>query len=142
MRNIYMEQLEVDWQIIAVSERCEKCTDDVAAGSELAFYTTGLAQYNKGLELELNLPIDPKAAMNILNVIGIALKYNGFTITDGLIDNTLFTAPLLFKKISPGIDTPDKEIMRVVLCDENKRFPDDPECDEKYCKQMRIFRRY
>ena len=137
-----MEQLEVDWQIIAVSERCEKCTDDVAADSELAFYTMGLAQYNKGLELELNLSINPRIAMNILNLIGIALKYNDFTITDGLIDNTLFTAPLLFKKVSPGIDTPDKEIMRVVLSDVNGRFPDDPLCDEGFRNQLRIFKRY
>lgn len=143
-----MQETNVDWSIHMVSNYCEcsscKCKDEPKNidYEDFVFHTHGLAAYNNGLELELNLNMNPQQAMQIINIIGIAIKRQDIVICDGLIDNTLFTAPVLFKKISPSIDGDFKQVYRIVLSDPNYKFPMDEGCCEDFKYQLKIYTRH
>lgn len=141
-----MNKKAPDWIIHCIGGECtcDKCGErnDEAGFDGIVYHTHGLAQYNNGLELELNLDIAPNSGSMILNTIGFALRDDNFIIKDGAVDNTLFSMPIRFNKFQGSIDGDFDEVMRVVLCDKNGFFPDDERCDLGYKEQMCFYKRH
>lgn len=136
---------ECTWIIHAVSNYCEcdNCKDvDAAEYDDVVFHTHGVAEFNNGLELELNMSLNPIIAAQIINYIAYSIKKEKVVVKDGLIDNSLFEYPVMFKKISPSVDGDFKEIMRIVLCDPQRNFPTDDNCEAAYRHQLSNYRRY
>lgn len=134
------------WVIHAIggNEPCEECgvVEQKAGYEQLVFHTHGIAPFNNGLELELKLHLHPQEGMNILNAIGIRLQDGELELQDGMIDDTTFTAPVLYKIVSPPVDGDVQPIMRVVLSDAQGKFPGDEGCAKGYNEQLDIVRRY
>lgn len=100
----------------------------------MVYHTHGLAQYNNGLELELNAGLSMKDAGTILNTIGFALAEGRVELHDGMYEGTLFTMPLHYMAVK-SIDN-DGTILRVVLPDVNGKFPWGAGCDSLFATQV------
>jgi len=87
------------------------------------------------LELELNLPLIQKQAMDILNTIAFEIA-NGKTFKDNDVDNTLLTCSIVFKETKPVYGDEDDKVLRVILPDSNFVFPWEDGCEEPYKSQI------
>ena len=69
------EKKEIPWMIHAVAPTLEEINNKTNISDHIVFHTHGLKQYNNNLELELNLPINTKQAMQFINLIGYLIAY-------------------------------------------------------------------
>ena len=66
---------EIPWIIHAIYPTLEEINNKTNISDHVVFHTHGLKQYNNNLELELNLPINTKQAMQFINLIGYLIAY-------------------------------------------------------------------
>lgn len=99
----------------------------------IANYTTiGLTARYHHLELQIVVDLGPEVICYILNTLGDAVR-NGHCLRDGdIIDGVIRDFPIHIKRMrSDGV-----ELFRVLLPDENGRFPDDPKCNKIFALQV------
>lgn len=100
------------------------------------FHTHGLEDYGS-LELEINLPIEGRLAAHIINEIGLKIvngkRYNSRDIISDVVNVNLTV--IKAKSIHSG-DHDSEDILRIIIPDENLRFPWDAGCDPIYKKQI------
>jgi len=99
----------------------------------MAFHTHGLDKYGS-LELELNLPLDQKQGMTFVNLVGLEIA-NGKKFKDGDIDNTVFQCNITFRE-AKSIFGENEKILRIILPDENFKFPWEDGCSQPYKSQI------
>lgn len=121
---------EVTWGIHAV------IMDD---DGNMNYHTHGLDKYNS-LELEINLNVHTNIAKNIINTIGLDIA-NGKEIKDGYFDEENFNCKIAIKEAieickDTHIDKIDHRILRIILPDDNFKFPWDDECQDFYRTQI------
>lgn len=114
----------VDWVVHGV-------IDD--KNNRVVYHTHGLDKYGS-LELELNLSVEQKVAMDILNSVGIEIA-KGKKYIDGDIDETLLTCKIAFKKVK-GIFGYGEMNLRVIVPDPNFKFPWEEGCQKEYINQI------
>lgn len=102
----------------------------------LSYHTHGLDKYGS-LELEINLNIQNELAGYIINEIGLKIA-NGEKIMNMDIIEDVVTAPLVVVR-TKGIHS-EEEVLRIIIPDENLKFPWEEGCSEKYIKQVSIIR--
>lgn len=126
--NLVNEIKEPTWVIHAVFD------EEGEGESDLVYHTHGLNKYDS-LELELNLPLENKIAMQFVNIIGLEIA-NGRRLKDGDIVEGLFNLPIAFRE-TKGIFSDSEEVnLRIILPDENGLFPWDDNCSPEYKKQI------
>lgn len=101
--------------------------------NKIAFHTHGLNKYNS-LELELNLPVKLDVGSQIINQIGLAIA-NGKSFEDGDFDETVLGCKIAFKK-AICVFGEKKMVLRIILPDENWKFPWDIGCNKIYKNQI------
>lgn len=115
---------EVDWIIHAVN------------GDRLVFHTHNAAQYC-GKELELNLSVASKQGMMILNTVVLHCRDNEIELKDGMVLTEVFTVPIHIVEIAPiEAHSLEERVLRVVVPDENGKFPNEAGCNPNYRQQI------
>jgi hypothetical protein len=100
----------------------------------VVYHTHGLDEYGS-LELELNLALNGKQAMQFINIIGLEIA-NGKKFKDGDIDDTIFSAKTAFREVTPIEGDKDKKVLRIIFQDPNFLFPWEEGCEEPYKSQI------
>ena len=72
----------------------------IPCGSRPSFHTHGLDRHGS-LELELNLPLNPKQAMQFINLIAMDLVEQGKQYHSGDRNDDVFNLPLYFYQTKP-----------------------------------------
>ncbi|MDF2879985.1 MAG: hypothetical protein K0R54_542 [Clostridiaceae bacterium] len=103
------------------------------ANGGIVYHTHGLNEYDV-LELELNLPLEPKQATQFINLIGLEIV-NGKKFNDGDFDQTIFSCKIAFKEVT-GIQGNGEENLRIIFPDKNFKFPWEEGCNEPYKSQI------
>lgn len=107
----------------------------VCDGQHMSFHTHGLNLYSS-LELELNLLLVPKQAMQFINLIGMSIA-EGKHYTSGERVDDIFTLPFYLLETSPIHGTFDGErVLRIIFCDPQMKYPWDAGCDLRYQAQL------
>ena len=122
------KKFKIDWTIHGV-------TDD---DGSVSYHTHGLDNHGM-LELELNLNIEPRRAMEIINYIAYNLIKDNRIIKEEAMLEKIFTCPIYLKK-TKAIHTTNKfnmktDILRIILPDDKLRFPWDKGCSKEYKSQ-------
>ena len=133
------EKKEIPWIIHAVAPTLEEINNKTNISDHIVFHTHGLKQYNNNLELELNLPINTKQAMQFINLIGYAIAFKGLKVEHGTIlkEKTLFSCEVAFVEVEPIYgDDDNTKVLRIIFPDKNFRFPWDIGCEEPYASQI------
>ena len=102
------------------------------------YHTHGLNKYNS-LELEINLPIEKELAMYILNEIGLEMANKKRELKDGDIIEEIVNVKLAVVKtrgVRSDAHKGEESVFRIILPDENLKFPWDEGCDAVFKKQI------
>lgn len=104
-------------------------------------HTHGLTESYNHMDLQIVLSIQPNVATSIfhkiVSLISGGKKYSGIPTSPERIfkDNEIITSgiiedgyPIKFKKMAET----GREVLRLLICDENKILPRDPGCDPYY----------
>ena len=108
----------------------------IPCGSRPSFHTHGLDRHGS-LELELNLPLNPKQAMQFINLIAMDLVEQGKQYQSGDRNDDVFNLPLYFyqtKPIQPS--RRDDQVLRVLFCDPTGKYPWEDGCQSPYAEQL------
>lgn len=115
--------MKTDWEIHLV-------TDNVSGKSSA--HTHGLDKYGS-LEVEINLHLRPEVMGQYLNFISSKIA-DGFIVKEGEKVTGLFECPIYFIK-TQSVQS-EEEVLRVILPDEEMRFPWDDNCSSGYREQI------
>lgn len=95
------------------------------------YHTHGLAETKRHLDLQIVLPINPELAQNIIWSV-VKLIDNKRVLKDGdLVDGVIQKYPIKLKKVTES----NREVLRIILPDENGLFYDDKNCTPLYAAQ-------
>lgn len=101
----------------------------------MVYHTHGLNKYGM-TELELNISINQKQAMEFINIIATYLIENNIIIKDEYIDEkNIFNCDIFFRRVK-GIHGNGEQNIRIILPDQNFLFPWDDGCDEIFKNQI------
>ncbi len=101
------------------------------------YHTHGLKEYGS-LELEIKLPIPTKLAGLIINEIGLKIA-NGKRCRSNDIISGVVNVDLVIiktKEYHPDDDVNKDDVLRIIIPDQNLRYPWDIGCDPIYEKQV------
>lgn len=103
---------------------------------ETNYHTHGLNKYGS-LELEINFPIQQNLAGHILNEIGLKIA-NGkkYKSNDTIEDIVNVKLKVIETKGVHSDAHGDEKVLRIILPDENHKFPWDEGCNPIYQKQI------
>lgn len=126
---------KVDW-IIALE--CNGCKCDVCGITEYKFfdgfcnaYTYGMFKYGHP-EFQLVLHMEHKMILYTLNMLGLHVQA-GKVFKDGDIIEDLFEG---YNALLKEIEYNGEKMLRVIVPDENHKFPDDEDCHPHYRHQV------
>ncbi|SHJ57647.1 hypothetical protein SAMN02745136_00433 [Anaerocolumna jejuensis DSM 15929] len=112
-----------DWKIHIVPDE----TTGLLSG-----HTHGLDKWGS-LEIEINLHLRPEILGQYLNLIAEKIV-KGLMVEDGERVMGIFDCPIYFFK-TKSVQSED-EVLRVIVPDEEMRFPWDNDCSESYREQI------
>lgn len=102
----------------------------------ITYHTHGLHKYGS-LELELNLSLNKKQAMEFIYLIGLQIA-GGKRYRSGDMETEIFTLPFYLLETRPiqssGPD--DERVLRIIFPDENLHYPWDKGCSPPYKSQL------
>lgn len=100
------------------------------------FYRTSGLDRICGLDLEINLSLDPTEARRILDCI-VEVISDGFELSDGLITSDLTNAPVLVQEREAKYPNKENEkCYRIIFSDEKFLLPTNKKCNMIYKSQM------
>lgn len=101
-----------------------------------SFHTHGLNRYGC-LELELNLPLNPKQAMLFINLLGEQIAWHGKRYRSGSREDDVFNLPCyLFETTPIQASKENDQVLRVLFCDPEGKYPWEPGCQWPYSNQL------
>lgn len=116
--------------------KCDWIIHGVCSNGGVVYHTHGLDKYGM-TELELNLSINEKQAMNFINIIAKYLIENNIIIKNEYVDEkNIFNCDIYFRRVK-GIYGDGEQNIRIILPDQDFLFPWDAGCDEPYCDQLK-----
>ena len=114
-------RLNIDWEIHYV-------IDVSGIGGICNCHTHGMGKYNH-LDFQIVFPAKSERLAVLLNTIGLMVQRGQrFEPGDYPMDNGVFTAPF---RICKARET-GRDVLRIILCDPNYRFPENPLCADPY----------
>ena len=103
-----------------------------------SYHTHGLNEYG-GLELELNLPLEPRQAMQFINLIGNEVAERGKRYRSGDREDDVFNFPFyLFETAPVQPSRGNDRVLRILFCDPAGKYPWEPECEAPYSGQLNL----
>ncbi len=101
-----------------------------------SYHTHGLNEYGS-LELELNLPLEPRQAMQFINLIGNEVAERGKRYCSGEREDDVFNFPFyLFETVPVQPSRDNDRVLRILFCDPAGKYPWEPECKAPYSTQL------
>ena len=101
-----------------------------------SYHTHGLDQYGS-LELELNLPLQPRQATQFINLIANEVAEHGTRYRSGDREDDVFTLPFyLFETVPIQPSKEDDRVLRILFCDPAGRYPWGTGCEAPYSEQL------
>lgn len=101
-----------------------------------SYHTHGLDQYGS-LELELNLPLQERQAMQFINLIGNEVAEHGKRYRSGDREDNVFTLPFyLFETVPIQPSKENDRVLRILFCDPAGRYPWETGCEAPYSEQL------
>jgi len=97
------------------------------------FHTHGLAENLHHLDLQIVLKIDEEIVKTLFSSIIENIK-GGYTYYEGRSNNVIEEIEVEFKKFQED----GREVLRLIIPDQEGRFPSDESCSEPYNKQYEI----
>lgn len=123
-----MDKDRVDWNIHCIH------------GEKGFTYQSVGAEKYCGLEIELNLSVQAKMGMMILNTVVFKCIEKGEVLKENSALEEVFTVPIKVVKmnpIHPGFD--GQKVYRIIVPDVNGKFPGDDGCAKEYDSQLDDF---
>ena len=97
------------------------------------YHTHGLVENYDHLDLQITLPLDMNSAQGIaIRIIEDIKKGKYFEIGEKYYGYLKEGYPIEFKEYFEL----DRKVLRVLLCDQNKKMPNEKGCDRYYKKQL------
>lgn len=114
-------------------QRCVDCGEIVApfVNGTCDIRTNGLAAYNNGRELQVVLDKDIGKLTRLLNLVGRRI-FMGLPFRIGMRANG---NPHKEEFRLDKVDNDGECVLRIVFCDDNGRWPEDPLCDKLFALQ-------
>lgn len=94
-------------------------------------HTHGLAENLHHVDLQIVLPIEEEMAQILLTSVIENIK-NGYTYYEGLYNNVIEELNVEFKQFTES----GRDVLRLILPDNNGIFPDNEKCESPYNKQL------
>ena len=94
-------------------------------------HTHGMAENLHHVDLQMVLPIEEEMAYMLFSSVIDNIK-NGYTYYEGLYNNVIEEVNIEFKKFTEN----GREVLRLILPDNNGVFPDDEQCESPYHQQL------
>jgi hypothetical protein len=99
---------------------------------DCSIHTHGVLELYKHLDLEIKLPLPQNVAMGVLNGMVESIK-KGVSFENKLIsDEVLKGYDVQLVRVNDG----SRELIRVIIPDENGKFPGDKDCKDVYKNQL------
>lgn len=119
-----MKELELNWIIHLVY-------DDIGEGGMTNSHTHGMEQYGHP-DFQVVLPFPTEHIGYLLNTMGLRVQM-GERFKDGDLVQGLYEDCSV--RVSEFIET-GRTVLRLIIPDKHNRFPEDPECDDRYKIQI------
>lgn len=101
-----------------------------------SFHTHGLDRHNS-LELELNLALKPKQAMQFINLIAMDMVKTGKRYQSGDREDDVFNLPFYLFETNPiQPSRPGDRVLRILFCDPDNKYPWEEGCQPPYSDQL------
>ena len=103
-----------------------------------SYHTHGLNRYGS-LELELNLPLEPRQAMLFINLIANEVAEKGKRYCSRDREDDVFNLPCYLFETAPIRPSQDNDrVLRILFCDSAGKYPWEPECEAPYSNQLNM----
>lgn len=100
------------------------------------FHTHGLGRYGS-MELELNLPLDPKQGSRFVNLIAAQIAEEGKRYQSGERVDEIFNPPFyLLQTKAIHASRPNDQVLRILFCDPSRKYPWEEGCQPPYSEQL------
>lgn len=101
-----------------------------------SYHTHGLNEYGS-LELELNLPLEPRQAMQFINLIANEVAERGKRYRSGDREDDVLSPPFyLYETVPIQPSRENDRVLRILFCDPAGKYPWEPECEAPYSTQL------
>lgn len=108
----------------------------IPCGPQPSYHTHGLDRHGS-LELELNLPLDSKQAMQFINLIAMQMIETGKRYQSGDREDDVFSLPFYLYQTTPiQPSKPDDQVLRILFCDPDSKYPWEDGCQPPYADQL------
>ena len=100
------------------------------------FHTHGLRRHGS-LELELNLPLEPKQGAQFINLIAAEIAEKGKRYQSGEQVDGVFSLPFyVFQTKAIHASKPNDQVLRIVFPDPGRKYPWEDGCQPPYSEQL------
>lgn len=96
-------------------------------------HTHGLDKYDGHPEFQVILDYGDRETCYILNELGCRVRAGARYQTGDLVDLVFEDCPV---RLDTFVDDEDNPLLRVIIPDSQNRWPEDPECDPVYARQI------